>query len=313
MSTETCSVQIFCPSLLLTCYIICCNTMSTSSFCLSTGIFWSQWAWCMSVPSLSLVRTFWRTLWKCAAASNTHCGVCFWETTSCSAPATSCQTTASRQSTSVFDQWTTTGVEDGHCCRSLLDRTGNPQSFELARQHTEPDWTNDTTKIIGLEESKRKKQQNNDKRLVGGMIVALLLLLLTLTLRDSLFVKVKLCVLTWTVCAAGAQRRWRATSTTPWTSSCSTLQKWTSCGWGCSTRATAETGRRGRRSGRSWGSWWAPTWSASVNWRGSMWTSTNRCVILHIYSQINVSTLLWLTNKEVKKVKSYSQTFEAKV
>lgn len=32
MSTETCSVQIFCPSLLLTCYIICCNTMSTSSF-----------------------------------------------------------------------------------------------------------------------------------------------------------------------------------------------------------------------------------------------------------------------------------------
>lgn len=68
------------------------------SFRLSPDICSSPWVWCMSAPSPSLVRTFWRTWWRCVEVFSTHCEGSSSETTYCSAPATSCLMTESRRS-----------------------------------------------------------------------------------------------------------------------------------------------------------------------------------------------------------------------
>lgn len=68
------------------------------SFRLSADICSSPWVWCMSAPSPSLARTFWRTWWRCVEVFSTHSEGSSSETTYCSAPATSCLMTESRQS-----------------------------------------------------------------------------------------------------------------------------------------------------------------------------------------------------------------------
>lgn len=83
-------------------YLVFRNFPSDQAFVpFSTAICSSPWVWCTFAPSLSLVRTFWRTWLRCVVVFSTHSEASSSETTCYSAPETYCQMMESSQSKQV--------------------------------------------------------------------------------------------------------------------------------------------------------------------------------------------------------------------